>query len=167
VTRAEVGDLARRVVSAAEAAGVTLATAESLTGGSVAAALVAVPGASRTFRGGVVSYATDLKRDWLGVPSRLLDSHGTVDPAVARAMAEGVRLHASADVGLATTGVAGPGPNEGHPAGTVHVAVATADGEQVRSLHVDGDRDAVRAGAAVAVLGLALEAVAEIAARRR
>ena len=154
-------ELARRLVPAAVAAGLTLATAESLTGGSVAAALVAVPGASDTFRGGVVSYAADLKVDWLDVPQALLDARGAVDPDVARAMAAGVRRRAGTDVGLATTGVAGPGPNEGHPAGTVHVAVATASGEQVRSLRLTGDREAVRAGATVAVLALAVDVVVD------
>lgn len=159
VTDPDAADIARRLVPAAVAAGLTLATAESLTGGSVAAALVAVPGASDTFRGGVVSYAADLKADWLDVPRALLDARGAVDPDVARAMAAGIRRRAPADIGLATTGVAGPGPNDGHPAGTVHVAVATAAGEHVRSLRLAGDREAVRAGATAAVLVLALEIV--------
>jgi nicotinamide-nucleotide amidase len=161
VTGGDVAGLAGRLIQAAVAHGVTVATAESLTGGSVSAALVSVPGASNAFRGGVVSYSTDLKGDWLGVPRALLEARGAVDPDVARAMAAGVRRRASADVGLATTGVAGPGPTDGHPAGTVHVAVATAAGEQVRSLLLAGDRDAVRAGATAAVLALALDALGD------
>jgi nicotinamide-nucleotide amidase len=151
-----VADVARRLVVAAAARGLTLATAESLTGGAVAAAIVAVPGASEVFRGGVVAYASDLKRDWLDVPAGLLAERGPVDPDVAVAMAAGVARRAGADLGLATTGVAGPGPSDGRPAGTVHVAVAATGGSGVRSLDLPGDRPAVRAAATEAVLALAL-----------
>ncbi|MGF1645484.1 MAG: CinA family protein [Kineosporiaceae bacterium] len=151
-----VGRLARELVARAAAQGLTLATAESLTGGAVSAAMVEVPGASRVLRGGVVAYATDLKRDWLDVPAELLSQRGPVDPDVAVAMAAAVRRRAAADVGLATTGVAGPGPSDGHPPGTVHVAVVTAGARQVRSPSLPGDRSAVRAGATEAVLALAL-----------
>jgi nicotinamide-nucleotide amidase len=147
---------ARRLVAAAAARGLTLATAESLTGGAVAAAIVGVPGASEVFRGGVVAYATDLKREWLAVPAELLARRGPVDPDVAAAMADGVRERARADLGLATTGVAGPGPADGHPAGTVHVAVAQPGASRVRSLVLPGDRPAVRAAATAAALSLAL-----------
>ncbi|MGF1662955.1 MAG: CinA family protein [Kineosporiaceae bacterium] len=149
-------DTARRLVAAAGARGLTLATAESLTGGAVAAAIVGVPGASEVFRGGMVAYATDLKREWLGVPAELLARCGPVDPDVAAAMAAGARARAGADLGLATTGVAGPGPAGGHPVGTVHVAVVGPGASRVRSLALPGDRPAVRAAAAEAVLTLAL-----------
>ncbi len=139
--------------------GWTVAVAESLTGGLVTAALVDVPGASRVLRGGVVAYATELKHALLGVDADLLDRWGPVHPDVADAMARGVRDRLHADVGLATTGVAGPGAQDGHPAGEVHVAVVTPAGAQVRSLRLDGDRPAVRAGACRAVLACALDVV--------
>ncbi|MEV7973053.1 CinA family protein [Cellulomonas sp. NPDC089187] len=134
----------------------TLAVAESLTGGLVAATLVDVPGASRVFRGAVVAYATDLKAQLLGVEPALLADHGAVHPEVARQMARGVRERLGADVGLATTGVAGPDPQDGRAPGTVYVAASTRDGERVRELSVDGDRGEVRAVSRDAVLALGL-----------
>ncbi|MFI7245810.1 CinA family protein [Streptomyces qinglanensis] len=104
--------------------GQTLAVAESLTGGLVAAEITGVPGASRVFRGSVTAYATALKRDVLGVDGALLEERGAVDAEVARRMAHGVRTVLGADWGLATTGVAGPDPQDGQPVGTVYVAVA-------------------------------------------
>lgn len=135
----------------------TVAVAESLTGGLVSAALVDVAGASRTVRGAVVAYATDLKASLLGVDHELLATRGAVDPDVAAAMASGVRERLGADVGLATTGVAGPGTQDGHSPGTVHVAVATPDGVRVGSAQLPGDRRAVRTAARDLVLGLALD----------
>ncbi|GIG21897.1 competence damage-inducible protein A [Cellulomonas chitinilytica] len=132
----------------------TVAVAESLTGGLVSATLVGVPGASVVLRGAVVAYATALKAELLGVDRTLLESRGPVDADVARQMAVGVRERLGADVGLATTGVAGPTDQDGHPPGTVHVAVASADGVAVRSLTLDGDRSQVRAAAVDAVLAL-------------
>ena len=141
-------------------AGLTLAVAESLTGGSVVAAVVAVPGASACLRGGVVAYATDLKATLLGVPDALLDAVGPVDPEVALAMAHGVRDRLGADYGLATTGVAGPEPQGGHPPGTFHVAVAGPAGDAVRSVRTGaGDRAGVRAAARDAAVALLLERV--------
>ncbi|GAA4733277.1 CinA family protein [Isoptericola chiayiensis] len=139
--------------------GRTLAVAESLTGGQVTAALVDVPGASSVLRGGVVAYATDLKASLLGVDRGLLADRGAVDPDVAAAMAHGVRRVTGADVGLATTGVAGPDPQDGTPPGVVYVAVASAAGDRVRRCELAGDRAAVRAGATRAVLALAVEVV--------
>ncbi|WP_306338212.1 CinA family protein [Streptomyces sp. KL118A] len=110
------------------ARGETLAVAESLTGGLVAAGITSVPGASKVFRGSVTAYATELKRDVLGVDGTLLDQRGAVDPEVARQMADGVRRVLGADWGIATTGVAGPEPQDGQPVGTVYVAVAGPDG---------------------------------------
>lgn len=133
-------------------AGQTVATAESLTGGLVCATLVDVPGASTVVRGGVVAYAADVKRDVLGVDPGLLEREGTVHPQVAAQLAAGARDVLAATWGLGTTGVAGPGPAEGHPAGTVHVAVCGPDGTTVQSLLLAGDRAAVRSGAARAVL---------------
>ncbi|WP_129336818.1 CinA family protein [Cellulomonas endophytica] len=151
---------ARRLLQALEERGLTVAAAESLTGGLVVAALVAVPGASTVLRGGVVAYATDLKARLLGVDARLLDERGPVDPDVARAMAEGVRDRLRADVGLATTGVAGPGPQDGHPAGEVHVAVALPGRTEVASHRLAGERPEVRDATVGAVLELAVRLVA-------
>lgn len=105
--------------------GAKLATAESVTGGLVGAAITAVPGASQVYRGGVVAYATDLKHQLLGVDVALLARVGAVDAEVAGSMAEGVRVRLGADYGLATTGVAGPDSQDGKPPGTLWVAIAT------------------------------------------
>ncbi|WP_448629677.1 CinA family protein [Cellulomonas soli] len=125
----------------------------------MAATLVEVPGASRTVRGAVVAYATDLKSSVLGVDDELLARRGPVDPDVAAGMAAGVCACLGADVGLATTGVAGPDSQGGASPGTVHVAVRTPRGTQVRSLHLPGDRAAVRSGAVAAVIALAIESL--------
>lgn len=125
--------LASSVVSALRRAGLTCAVAESLTGGLVLDALVAVPGASACLRGGVVAYQSDVKRDLLDVSADLLAREGAVHPEVAAQMATGVRRRLAADVGVATTGVAGPDPQDGRPPGTVHVAVAGPDGVRVVS----------------------------------
>lgn len=103
--------------------GETLAVAESLTGGLVAAEITATPGASQAFRGSVTAYATELKHELLGVDATLLAERGAVDPLVAAQMASGVRQALGADWGIATTGVAGPEPQDGQPVGTVFVAV--------------------------------------------
>lgn len=147
------------LLSALAEHGWSVAVAESLTGGMVVAALIDVPGASSVVRGGVVAYATDLKATLLDVDHTLLAAQGPVDPDVAAAMAQGVRHRLGADVGLATTGVAGPDPQGGHAPGTVHVAVATPLGTEVRSMRLAGGRAAVRAAARTAVLELALEVV--------
>ncbi|CAM3835926.1 CinA family protein [Isoptericola cucumis] len=152
-------DLARAVLDAARGTGLTLGVAESLTGGLVVAALVDVPGASVVVRGGVVAYATDVKASVLGVDGALLAARGPVDPEVAVQMADGVRRVVGADVGVATTGVAGPGQQDGHPPGEVYVAVSTADGARTRRLELAGDRAAIRAGAVRGALELTLEAV--------
>jgi len=138
----------------------TVASAESLTGGLVGTMLTAAPGASRVYRGGVVAYATELKGTLLGVPRDHLAAHGAVDPDTARLMAEGVRRCCGADWGLATTGVAGPEPQEGHPVGTVWIAVAGPLGTQVRLLELTGSRKRIRADAARAVFGLVEEMLA-------
>ncbi|WP_432088230.1 CinA family protein [Streptomyces sp. bgisy095] len=113
--------------------GQTLAVAESLTGGLVAAELTGVPGASASFRGSVTAYATALKHELLGVDAVLLAERGAVDPEVASQMAAGVRARLGADWGIATTGVAGPEPQDGQPVGTVYVAVAGPAGETART----------------------------------
>ncbi|MFF6873673.1 nicotinamide-nucleotide amidohydrolase family protein [Streptomyces sp. NPDC012450] len=115
---------AARVLALLAERGQTLAVAESLTGGLVAAELTGVPGASASFRGSVTAYATALKHELLGVDEALLAERGAVDPEVASQMAAGVRARLGADWGIATTGVAGPDPQDGQPVGTVYVAVA-------------------------------------------
>jgi nicotinamide-nucleotide amidase len=134
----------------------TVAAAESLTGGLVAAALTDVPGASDAFRGGVVAYATELKAQLLGVDVGMLKEHGPVYAPVAAAMADGVRGRLGATIGVATTGVAGPGPQDGHPAGTVHVAVSLSGDTVVRTMALAGNRDEVRRLTVERVLGLLL-----------
>ncbi|CAL9374645.1 CinA family protein [Nocardiopsis dassonvillei] len=127
------------------AAGATCATAESLTGGLVGAHLTTIPGASGTYRGGVVAYATDAKDSVLGVPADLLAEHGAVHPEVAGHMALGVRRLLGSDYGVAVTGVAGPDPQDGQPVGTVFVAVATPDGAtRGRRFRFTGDRAGIR-----------------------
>ncbi|MGK5627682.1 CinA family protein [Streptomyces sp. URMC 123] len=137
--------VAARVLRLLVARGETLAVAESLTGGLVAAELSAVPGASRAFRGSVTAYATEVKESVLGVPGPLLAERGAVDAEVAARMAEGVRRLLGADWGLATTGVAGPEPQDGKPVGTVHVAVAGPGGAgRGAALRLNGDRGSIR-----------------------
>lgn len=126
--------LAHTVVRMLDEQGLRLATAESLTGGLLSGALTSVPGASRVFVGGVVAYATELKHALLDVDADLLARVGAVDPDVAAQMAEGVRRRLGADVGLATTGVAGPDPQDARAPGTVFVGVATPG--QVRAYDV-------------------------------
>ena len=152
---------AAQLVALLRERGLTAAVAESLTGGAVTAAVVDVPGASRVLRGGVVAYATELKAALLGVDAGLLQRVGAVHPDVAAQMAQGVRARLGADLGLATTGVAGPGPQDGHPPGEVHVAAASGDEVLVRSLELVGDRAAVRRDACRAVLACAIELVGE------
>lgn len=150
--------LPEALLAAAQERGLTVAVAESLTGGQVCDALVAVPGASRTLRGGIVAYATEVKRTVLGVDGDLLALVGPVHAAVARQMASGVARVLGASLGLATTGVAGPGPQDGLAAGTVVVAAVLGDGRYVvHEHHCEGDRGAVRAAAASAALAAALE----------
>ncbi len=140
--------------------GLTLAVAESLTGGLLADTIVSVPGASAVFRGGVVAYSTDLKRTILGVDGGLLDEHGAVHPEVARQMAEGVCDLCRADIGLATTGVAGPDPQDGHQAGEVYIAVAGPGSISVERLDLDGDRARIRAATVDRLLALAAAVLA-------
>jgi nicotinamide-nucleotide amidase len=144
------------VLRGLDARGWSIAAAESLTGGRVTAALVDVPGASAHVRGGIVAYATDVKASRLGVDAELLAARGPVDPDVAVQMAQGVRGALRADVGLATTGVAGPDPQDDKPVGTVHIAVATPETVVVSSLALSGSRDQIRTQTVQRVLELAL-----------
>jgi nicotinamide-nucleotide amidase len=131
------------------ASGRTIACAESLTGGLLAATLVDVPGASNAFLGGIVAYATELKRALVDVDAHLLEQRGAVDPDVAEQLADHVRTLCAvggrpADLGIGTTGVAGPDPQDGHPPGTVFIGIASARGIRSVRLQLEGDRAAVR-----------------------
>lgn len=143
---------ATAVVAALRARQETLAVAESLTGGALAASIVDVPGASQVFRGGLVLYAVDLKVTLGGVPRDLIERRGPVDPQVAAAMADGVRLSCEATWGLATTGVAGPEPHGGQSPGTVWLGMASGAGTTTRQLRLVGERAAVRGGSVRAAL---------------
>jgi nicotinamide-nucleotide amidase len=147
------------VVASLVAAGRTVATAESLTGGLVCSALTDVPGASAVVRGAVVAYATELKAQVLGVDPDLLASGGAVQAEVARQMATGVCRVLGADVGVATTGVAGPEPQDGRPVGTVFVAVALDGQVLVQELALTGDRATIRGRTVEAALALVADAV--------
>ena len=146
--------LAERVLESLARRGETLATAESLTGGMLSALLTGVPGASRSFVGGVVSYATRVKVSALGVPEEVVEEHGVVSRECAAARAQGVRSRLDATWAMATTGVAGPDAQEGRAVGTVWVAVAGPVGVETRGLVLEGDRNEVRRGSCRAVLGL-------------
>jgi len=138
----------------------TLACAESCTGGLVGYALTELAGSSDYFRGGAISYSNDAKRDLLGVPPALLERHGAVSAETALAMAEGARRVFGADVGVAVTGIAGPGGGSAtKPVGLSYVAVADAAGSSVRRLERRGDRHENRLASARACLELVLERV--------
>lgn len=124
--------------------GETVATAESLTGGQLAALLTAAPGASETYLGGVVSYATQAKVDVLGVDPGLVERHGVVSAECARAMARGARGLMGATYAVSTTGVAGPDEQEGKPPGTVYVGVAGPGGDVGIALELVGGRSAIQ-----------------------
>lgn len=156
---------ATEVVRLLTVSGATLAVAESLTGGLVAAEITSVPGASKAFRGSVTAYATELKHQLLGVDATLLSERGAVDAQVAAQMAAGVRKVLGADWGIATTGVAGPEPQDGQPVGTVFVAVdgpfgpdsGAAGGGKVAALRLNGGRAEIRMESVRSVLALLLE----------
>lgn len=155
------GTEAREIIELLTARGQTVALAESLTGGLVTAALTSVPGASLVVRGGIVAYATDLKAVLLGVPSDLLARHGPVDPGVAAAMAAGVRARLGATYGVSTTGVAGPGPADGKPQGTVFIAVEGPSGPAGSGFELAGDRQQVRIETVRRALSLLVSALRE------
>lgn len=158
--------VAVRAVQALIETKTSVATAESLTGGLVCAALTSVPGASAVVFGGVASYSTDLKTRVLGVPADAIAEHGTVAADTARLMADGVRRLTGADVGVATTGVAGPDPIEGHPVGTVFVAVTRESECQVRALTCHGSREQIRRQTVEAALELVLKVLTGVSAGR-
>lgn len=132
--------------------GLRVATAESLTAGLLAATIADVPGASATLQGGVVAYQNEVKERLLGVDPGRLASHGAVDSGVAAQMAEGARRALGADIGLATTGVAGPEPHQGRAVGTVYLGIAGLPGPATEELHLAGDREGIRRATVEAAL---------------
>lgn len=149
-------DLIRRL------AGQTVCTAESCTGGMIGAALTAVSGSSKVYKGGIISYTNEVKHSVLGVPFSLLEKEGAVSAAVAEAMAMGVRKLLSTDYAVSVTGLAGPGGDEyGNPVGTVFIGYA--DEHETISKHYlfTGDREAVRIQAAEEALKLLLSKMSE------
>jgi nicotinamide-nucleotide amidase len=160
-SREEVGT-AELVLSLLRGRGLTLATAESCTGGLVAARLTDAPGSSDVFLGSVVAYANGVKAAQLGVPESVLEEHGAVSPEVAEAMADGARQWLGADVAVAVTGVAGPdGGTDEKPVGLVHLHAAGPSGSRAARLDLPGDRETVRTRATVAALHLVRQLVTE------
>lgn len=156
-----------RVIAAAAAQGLTIATAESLTAGALVARLVDVPGSSAVIAGGAACYTYTAKERVLGIDAALLESRGAVSAEVARQMAAGARALYAADLAIATTGVAGPGPDDrGVSAGTVFLAVDRSGAEPVvQQLHLPGGRAGVRAASVDAAVDLLLRTLG--AAERR
>lgn len=159
-------DLAARCVRSLVDRGATLAVGESLTGGLLADAFVRIPGASQVFVAGLVTYTNSMKHALLAVSTDLLNREGAVHPDVALAMAGGVRQTTGASVSLATTGVAGPGPADGHPAGRAYIAVMSPEFTAVREVNCDpGDqgasqRNAIRRCVVYEAVALLAEALA-------
>jgi PncC family amidohydrolase len=137
-------ELAERVHALLQERGESVATAESLTGGRLAALLTGVPGASRSYVGGVVAYATSVKESVLGVPEALVARHGVISAECALAMARGAAAVTGAAWGIGTTGVAGPDRQEGHPPGTVHVGLVGPGVATALALELVGDRAAIQ-----------------------
>ncbi len=152
------------VLEACRARGLALATAESCTGGLVAGRLTSVPGSSDVFVGGIVAYADAVKTAELGVPAALLRARGAVSPEAAAAMAAGARTRLRADVGVAVTGIAGPGGGTPEkPVGLVYLHASGPGGaERAASLRHPGDRETVRARATAAALHLCRTLVTEL-----
>ena len=140
--------------------GKSLVTAESLTGGGIGGLLTAVPGASAVYKGGVISYTDEVKREVLGVPADLLETCGAVSAPVAGAMASGVRMLLKADIAVSVTGLAGPTGDEfGHEVGTVFIGYTDERKTLVKECHFSGDREAVRGQTIEAALQLILNNV--------
>ena len=138
--------------------GLTFAAAESCTGGLIAKRITDLSGASAVFRGGIVSYTNEVKRDVLGVPQELLEEHGAVSAPVAQAMAEGALRISDADLAVSVTGVAGPDKDDrGNDVGTVFFGIASTRANRALKVHLQGDRSAIRQQAADHAFALLLE----------
>jgi PncC family amidohydrolase len=150
---------AASLVALCRSHGLSITTAESCTGGLVAALLTEIPGASALFNQGYITYANSAKTQLLGVPEATLEAHGAVSETVAAAMAEGARQKAAADIAIAITGIAGPGGGSTEkPVGTVFIALACAAHREVRRHHFHGDRQAIRLQSVEAALDMAQQA---------
>lgn len=152
-------DLALRLVRAATERKLSVATAESLTAGQVAARIADIPGASAVLNGGVVSYTNEVKANLLGVDAELLDRVGSVDGEVARQMASGARTACAADLAVSTTGAAGPSAHDGKAVGTVYIGYADALGSGFDGFLFSGDRVSIRAQARDAALRILTERI--------
>lgn len=153
-------DLAARLGAQCVARGITLATAESCTGGLVAHLITEVPGSSAYLRGAIVAYADEVKRTELGVSGEVLAAHGAVSAQTAIAMADGVRARLGTDLGVGVTGIAGPdGSSEAKPVGLAYVAVTGLGVPDVRRFLWQGDRAANKRASAAAALGMLLDRV--------
>lgn len=161
-------DQAERVIATLTERTVSLAVAESLTGGLLGATLTRVPGASKVYLGGTIAYDTRLKTDLIGVPTELIREHSVVSEEVALAMALGLQERTDADWTVAVTGVAGPGPQDGHEPGEVWVCVlgpripSLPQLQQVQRFDFDGDRETVRDATVEAALAMLLRALAPV-----
>ena len=155
----ETRELATALVATLQGRGQTLATAESLTGGLLAALVTGVPGASAVYTGGVVSYATEVKQQLLGVSDEVVENEGVVSAACAEAMAVGARDLLRTTYAVSTTGVAGPEEQEGKPVGTVYVGVAGPDGVRSLELGFGGTRALIREKSCAAAIGELLSAL--------
>ena len=160
---------AKHIVRNARRRGVTIAVAESITGGKLASTLVGIPGASAVLRLGIVAYATEMKRRVLGVDGRLLDKHGAVHPKVAKQMALGVRKLGAigkdaVTIGVATTGVAGPDPQDGAEVGLTFIAVSVGDETVVHEYRFEGGRNEIRYEATQTALTLIEDILTEFKA---
>jgi nicotinamide-nucleotide amidase len=148
-------EVAELVLDLCRERGLKLATAESCTGGLVGARITAVPGSSDVYLGGAVAYANEVKTAWLGVPQEVLTRHGAVSAETAKAMAAGARRRLGSDIGLADTGIAGPGGGTADkPVGLVFLHAESPDGDSAAKLQLPGDREAVRTRATAAALHL-------------
>lgn len=153
-------DLAARVLKAAEAKGVMLATAESCTGGLVTAALTDIPGSSGALDRGFVTYSNQAKHEMLGVSAQTIDAHGAVSPEVAVEMAKGARERSAASIAVSITGVAGPGGTEHKPEGRVCFAIADNNGVRAETKDFGPiGRDGVRHASTAHALKLLIEAL--------
>lgn len=155
-----------KVVTALIERGLSIAVAESLTGGMLVAELISTPGASAVVRGGIVAYDTRLKHSLLGVDTDVLAERGAVDPTVAEQMADRVRSACAVDgmpaaLGVSTTGVAGPDPQDGQPVGTVYLGFALGDRVFAERLQLSGDRASIRSATVAASISRLRELLAE------
>jgi len=156
----ELRTLSEHVLAVCRTESITLATAESCTGGLISAALTAVPGSSDVVDRAFVTYTNTAKHEMIGVPMHLFDSVGAVSHEVAAAMAQGALSNSNAGIAVSVTGVAGPGSSERKPAGLVYVGVASRSADiRVEECHFDGDRDAVRHATVLKALKMVLQTI--------